>query len=223
MKYVSYMRVSTDRQGKSGLGLEAQRAAIAAHLHDVQPVGEFVEVETGRRKDRPQLDAAMIACRRRKATLIIAKLDRLTRSAHFLLTIVESNVPVVFCDLPHIPTGPVGKFLLTQMAAVAELEAGLISARTKAALAAAKARGTRLGSPRPEAGSAAGSALGAAACVAQARKRAAEVLPEITAIRSGGVITLLGIAAELNARGIASARGGEWSASTVTRVLNRAG
>lgn len=114
-KFVAYYRVSTDRQGKSGLGLEAQRIALNA-------------------------------CRGHRATLIIAKLDRLARNARFLLSLIDSDVNVLFCDLPQL-TGPMGRFVVTQMAAVAELEAGLVSERTKQALQAAKARGQKLGNP----------------------------------------------------------------------------
>lgn len=146
---VTYLRVSTERQGRSGLGLEAQREAVAKALRDGgrELAGEFVEVESGRLNDRPQLREALAVCRLTGATLIVAKLDRLSRDARFLLSVVEGagEGGVVFCDLPTIPAGPVGKFLVTQMAAVAELEAGLISQRTRAALDAAKARGTRLG------------------------------------------------------------------------------
>ena len=143
-RFVAYYRVSTDRQGKSGLGLDAQRVAVTKYVAGVGGVvaAEFEEVESGKRNDRPQL----AACRARRAALVIAKLDRLARNARFLLHVVEGTgeAGVVFCDLPSVPPGPVGKFLLTQMAAVAELEAGLISQRTRAALAAAKARGTKL-------------------------------------------------------------------------------
>ena len=150
-RFVSYLRVSTDGQGRSGLGLEAQRQAVAAHVAQAggEPVAEFQEVESGKRADRPQLAAALAACCTRRAVLVIAKLDRLARNARFLLSVVEGSgeAGVVFCDLPTVPAGPVGKFLVTQMAAVAELEAGLISQRTRAALAVAKARGVKLGNP----------------------------------------------------------------------------
>ncbi len=155
-RFVAYYRVSTDRQGRSGLGLDAQRAAVAKYVAGAGGVvaAEFEEVESGKRADRPQLAAALAACRARRAALVIAKLDRLARNARFLLHVVEGTgeAGVVFCDLPSVPPGPVGKFLLTQMAAVAELEAGLISQRTRAALAVAKARGTVLGNPRLRAG-----------------------------------------------------------------------
>jgi len=134
-QFVAYYRVSTDRRGKSGLGLQAQCDAMAQYVAGARGVvaAEFEEVESGKRNDRPQLAAALAACRARRAALVTAKLDRLARNARFLLHVVEGTgeARVVFCDLPQVPPGPVGKFLLTQMAAVAELEAGLISQRTR--------------------------------------------------------------------------------------------
>jgi DNA invertase Pin-like site-specific DNA recombinase len=145
-KFVSYYRVSTDRQGRSGLGLEAQTEAVEQRLNGGrwQLVAEFVEIESGRRAKRPQLDAALAACKKHKAKLVVAKLDRLSRNVSFLLKLIDSGVEVLFADLPEL-NGAIGRFMLTTMASVAELEAGLISERTKAALKAAKARGVRLG------------------------------------------------------------------------------
>jgi DNA invertase Pin-like site-specific DNA recombinase len=145
-KYVAYYRVSTDRQGKSGLGLEAQKDAVQARLNGGrwQIVDEFTEVESGKRASRPQLDAAIAACKKHKARLIVAKLDRLSRNVAFLLKLIDSGVDVLFADLPEL-NGAMGKFVLITMANVAELEAGLVSERTKAALKAAKARGVKLG------------------------------------------------------------------------------
>src|SRR5690349_10952235 len=145
-KFVSYYRVSTDKQGKSGLGLDAQKAAVSDRLNGGrwQIVGEFIEVESGKRASRPELDAAIAACKKQKATLIVAKLDRLSRNVSFLLKLIESGLEVFFADLPEL-NGAMGKFVLITMANVAELEAGLISERTKAALKAAKARGVKLG------------------------------------------------------------------------------
>jgi DNA invertase Pin-like site-specific DNA recombinase len=135
--FVSYYRVSTSKQGKSGLGLEAQRAAVETYLNGGkwQIVAEFVEIESGRRSDRPQLDAALAAARLHRAPLVVAKVDRLTRSVAFLSRLLEAGVDVRFADLPSIE-GATGRFMLQQMASVAELEAGMISVRTKAALAA---------------------------------------------------------------------------------------
>jgi DNA invertase Pin-like site-specific DNA recombinase len=215
-KFIAYYRVSTDKQGKSGLGLEAQRIAVLAHLNGSHPVAEFTEVESGGRKDRPQLQAALAACRRHKARLIIAKLDRLSRSVAFISALLEAGVDFVACDMPMA-----NKLTIHILAAVAEHEREMISARTKAALAAAKRRGVRLGSPRPEVGAAVGRARGASAMALQAQRLAIEVLPVIAEIRRAGTVTLSGVAAALNERGIVSARGGTWSASTVARVLAR--
>jgi DNA invertase Pin-like site-specific DNA recombinase len=143
---VAYYRVSTQKQGRSGLGIQAQREAVAHYLDGGawQIIAEFTEVESGRRKDRPEFDRALAAARLHRAPLVVAKVDRLTRSVSFLSRLLEAGVDVRFADLPSIE-GPTGRFMLQQMASVAELEAGLISTRTKAALAAAKARGKKLG------------------------------------------------------------------------------
>src|SRR4051794_13714833 len=148
-KFVSYLRVSTDKQGRSGLGLEAQREAVKRYLDggEWKLLAEYVETETGKRADRPKLKAALAHAKAIGATLVFAKLDRLTRNVDLLRALVTSDVDLVFCDVPHVPPGAMGRFLLTQMASVAELEAGLISERTKAALAAAKRRGVKLGNP----------------------------------------------------------------------------
>src|SRR5829696_8385424 len=142
--FVSYLRVSTDRQGRSGLGLEAQRKAVADFLDGGQweLIAEFVEVECGKRDDRPKLAEAMALCRLHNATLVIAKLDRLSRDAHFLLGLQKAGVRFVAADMPEANEMVVGI-----MAVVAQAERKMISARTKAALAAAKARGVQLGRP----------------------------------------------------------------------------
>jgi DNA invertase Pin-like site-specific DNA recombinase len=227
-RFVAYYRVSTDKQGRSGLGLEAQKATVGALVAQGggRLVGEYEEVESGKLNARPQLAAALVACRTRGATLVIAKLDRLARNAHFLLSIVEGSGEggVVFCDLPQVPPGPVGKFLITQMAAVAELEAGLISQRTKAALAAAKARGVKLGGPRIFRGFDGEVARrGRASQTARSGQRADEVLPYIRAAQAAGCQTLREIAAALTARGIKPPMGGDvWHTSQVFRILARA-
>lgn len=224
-RFISYLRVSTDRQGKSGLGLEAQREAVANYLNGGQweLVAEVVEVESGRRHDRPQLEAALSACRLHRATLVVAKLDRLARNAKFLLHLIDSSVDVVFCDLPHVPSGPTGRFLLTQIAAVAELEAGLISQRTKAALAAAKVRGVKLGSPGnlTADGQARGAEMGRAASVARANSRAADLQATIRQLMAQGITSASSIARKLNEAGVPTARGGLWQAVQVQRVLRR--
>lgn len=225
-RFISYVRVSTQQQGRSGLGLDAQREAVTTYLNggNWSLVREYVEVESGKRIDRPQLAAALAHAKAIGATLVFAKLDRLARNARFLLGIVESGANVVFCDLPNVPPGPTGKFILASMASVAELEAGLISQRTKAALAAAKARGVRLGNPN---GAAHLRDLGNAAAAAGARRaaenRAADLAPLVASIRDAGHTSLAAIAAELNSRGILTARGAKWHSSTVRNLLARVG
>jgi DNA invertase Pin-like site-specific DNA recombinase len=226
-KFIAYYRVSTDKQGKSGLGLEAQRGAVTAYLNggNWKIVGEFTEVESGKRADRPQLDAALKAARLHRAPLVVSKVDRLTRSVAFLSKLLEANVDVRFADLPQIE-GPTGRFMLQQMAAVAELEAGMISARTKAALARSKKKlgGVRI---RKSDGkrvviSAATQASGAAANEQRAAARAADIGPTIKELQAAGGTSLRAIAAGLNAAGIPTARGqGRWSAVQVSRTLAR--
>jgi DNA invertase Pin-like site-specific DNA recombinase len=228
--FVAYARVSTQQQGRSGLGLEAQEAAIRGflRLEDRLLAPIYVEVETGKRDDRPKLAEALARCRKTGATLLVAKLDRLARNARFLLSVVEGTGEggVVFFDLPTLPAGPVGKFMLTQMAAVAELEAGLISQRTKAALAAAKARGMKLGGDRgnrpatPE-GSRKGTKASAERRSQAAGQHAHSILPAVEELRAAGATSLNQIAAGLTARGVAAPRGGAWTATAVRRALAR--
>ena len=148
-EFVCYYRVSTGRQGKSGLGLDAQRTAVEAYRNggDRTIVEEFTEVESGKNSDRPALDQALSAARLHRAALVVSKVDRLTRSVAFLSRLLEAGVDVRFADLPQIE-GATGRFLLQQMVAVAELEAGMISKRTKDALAQARKRGVYLGGRR---------------------------------------------------------------------------
>lgn len=223
-RLIAYYRVSTERQGRSGLGLDAQREAIRAFAATQGGAisAEFTEIESGKNNDRPQLGEALRACRMTGGTLVVGKLDRLARNARFLLSIVEGSGDggVVFCDLPTVPAGPVGKFLITQMAAVAELEAGMIAARTKAALAAAKARGVSLGGWRG--GPKVNPASGRAARTVNAETFAAAIGPIAAALRDEGK-SLRQIGAELAERGIRTAQGGAWSADAVRRVLRRSG
>jgi DNA invertase Pin-like site-specific DNA recombinase len=221
---VAYYRVSTARQGKSGLGLEAQRQAVAGYLNggDWTIVGEYTEIESGKRAvDRPELDKALAAARLHRACVIVSKVDRLTRSVSFLSRLLDAGVDVRFADLPQIE-GATGRFLLQQMVAVAELEAGMISARTKAALAAAKRRGTPLGGDRGVKPSAKTRAKAAAAVTARASARAKDIEPTIRELQAAGATTLQAIAAGLNERGIPTARGdGTWSPVQVKRVIDR--
>lgn len=141
-QYVAYLRVSTQKQGFSGLGLEAQREIIHNYLHGTNPIAEFVEVESGRKSDRPKLKEALALCRKDGATLIVAKLDRLARSVSFLSGLLESDVEIVFCDFPQA-----NKMVLHIISAISQYEAELIAARTKASLQAKKSRGFKLGNP----------------------------------------------------------------------------
>jgi DNA invertase Pin-like site-specific DNA recombinase len=222
--FLAYYRVSTGKQGKSGLGIEAQRQAVANYLNggNWRIVGEFVEVESGRRSDRPELDKALAAARVRQLPLVVAKVDRLTRSVAFLSRLLEAGVDVRFADLPAIE-GATGKFLLQQMAAVAELEAGMISARTKAALAAAKKRGKKLGGDRGARLTVKARAAGRAVLMARAQERASDLAATIKELQAAGCESLRAIAEGLEGRGIPAARGGKWSAVQVARLLDRAG
>lgn len=222
-RYVAYYRVSTAKQGRSGLGLDAQREAVARYLNGDgwEVIAEFTEVESGRRGDRPQLGQALGAARLHRCPLVVAKVDRLTRSVSFLSRLLEAGVDVRFADLPAIE-GPTGRFMLQQMAAVAELEAGLISGRTKAALAAAKARGKVLGGYRGAVLSDEARQAGRAVQMRRAHERAVDLQPIIRHLNECGVTTMTGIARMLNERAIPTARGGRcWTATQVARVLGR--
>jgi DNA invertase Pin-like site-specific DNA recombinase len=223
-RFVAYYRVSTSKQGRSGFGREAQEASVKAYLNGGRwkLIAEFAEVESGKRSDRPELDKALAACRLHRAKLVVAKVDRLTRSVAFLSRLLEAGVDVLFCDLPTIE-GPTGRFMLQQMASVAELEAGLISARTKAALAAAKARGRKLGGARSTKLTDAARALGRGIIAKRAADKAADYAPVIREIQAEGTTPLSGIAALLTEMGIPTPGAqGTWQAVQVGRVLARA-
>lgn len=211
-RFVAYYRVSTDRQGRSGLGLDAQRQAVRQRLDGGtwQLLAEFTEVESGKRVKRPQLDAALAACKKQKAKLIVAKLDRLARNVRFLLTLLDSGVEVLFADMPQV-SGAMGRFMLTSMAAVAELEAGLVSERTRAGLAAAKRRGTKLGVT--------GMQL-AARYRTEALARAKQLAPMIRGLQQRR-LSMRGIAAELAKRKVPTPRGGRWHPQLVSRIIER--
>jgi DNA invertase Pin-like site-specific DNA recombinase len=213
-RFIAYYRVSTDRQGKSGLGLDAQKKAVEDYLNGGpwQLVGEFTEIESGKRSDRPELEKALEACRRQKAKLVIAKLDRLSRNLAFIATLMESSVEFVAVDNPHA-----SKLTVHILAAVAQHEREMISERTKAALQAAKARGKRLGNPKLSKAAARGTAAGKAA----ADQFAANVLPVIREIQASGVTSHNAIAAKLNERRVKTARGGRWSHVQVGMILAR--
>jgi DNA invertase Pin-like site-specific DNA recombinase len=217
---VAYIRVSTSQQGRSGLGIEAQREALSRFAKDAdfEIAAEFVEVETGKGSDaldrRPQLAGALAKARTLKCSVAVAKLDRLSRDVHFISGLMAHRVPFVVSEL-----GPdVDPFVLHLYAALAEKERALISGRTKSALAAAKAKGVKLGNPHIEA--ARDNAV--AAIKAEADRAAGNVLPIIAEIRKSGASTLRTIADALNARGVATPRGGRWHAMSVRNAMARA-
>ena len=220
IRAVAYYRVSTQRQGESGLGLDAQREAVRRFVGAGEIVAQFEEVESGRRSDRPALDAALREFRLRKATLVIAKLDRLSRSVSFLSKLMDENVDFVAVDMPSA-----NKLMFHVMAAVAEHERTLISERTKAALKAAKDRGVKLGGLRHDLSqfSQRGREKALRLRIEAADSRAIELGRVIAELNDQGVNSLMGIATALNDRHITAARGGVWSAGQVRRVIERAG
>jgi DNA invertase Pin-like site-specific DNA recombinase len=218
-KWISYLRVSTGRQGRSGLGLEAQRHAVNEFLNGGKwtLVKEYIEVESGKRTARPKLEEAIKTCRAYGAKLVIAKLDRLSLNAHFLLGLEQAGVDFVAADMPNANRLTVGI-----MAMVAEDEGRRISLRTKEALAAAKRRGTKLGGDRGVTPSAKARKLAAEALRERAASRAADIAPIIAELQAGGADSLRAIAEGLNQAGIPTARGqGKWSAMQVQRTLAR--
>ncbi len=212
--FVSYLRVSTERQGASGLGVDAQRSAIRRYVDLCQGklLLELVEVESGKRADRPVLEQAITFCKRNDATLLVAKLDRLSRTVSFMSRLIDTGVDFVAVDNPHA-----NKLMIHVLSAFAEHERDLIAARTRAALASAKTRGVRLGNPK----------------IADARIEAGKMIktnadlfcenvaPIIIQIRSSGITSLQGVAEALEARGIRTARGGQWHPATVRNVEQR--
>lgn len=210
--FVSYYRVSTEKQGRSGLGLEAQRHAVALFVAGKgNLLHEFTEVESGQRNDRPELKAALALCRKQKAILVIARLDRLARNVAFIANLMESNVEFVAVDMPYA-----NRLTLHILAAVAEHEREMISKRTKDALAAAKARGQRLGNPSP----ALARERARAVVMGNAQLFATTHAPLIRELRTGG-LTLRAIAQDLDRRNIPTARGGRWQAAQVRNILTR--
>lgn len=207
--FIAYYRVSTDRQGRSGLGLDAQKKAVLDHLNggSWKLQAEFTEIETGKRNDRPQLEAAIALCRRRKARLVIAKLDRLSRNLAFIAALMESGVEFVAADNPHA-----NKLTIHILAAVAQNEREMIAERTRAALAAAKARGVRLG------------VYGAKKLSKEnrrsANRRAKALSPIFKGMLSRG-LSANAMARELNSNAVVAARGKKWYPATVIRVLKR--
>jgi DNA invertase Pin-like site-specific DNA recombinase len=215
--FVSYFRVSTDRQGRSGLGLDAQRSAVASYIEGVpdgELLAEFTEIESGKRNDRPELAAALALCKKHNARLIIAKLDRLARNVFFIAGLMESGVEFVACDMPYA-----NRFTLHIMAAVAEHEREMIAKRTKDALAEKKKQGVRLGNPRP----AESLAKGRATMSRQRAARLASIQPtveKIGALSQQG-LSFRAIARDLNQQGIPSPTGKQWHDVTVKRAINQ--
>jgi DNA invertase Pin-like site-specific DNA recombinase len=207
--FVAYYRVSTDRQGKSGLGLEAQQKAVTDYLNggNWSVTGEFTEIETGKRNDRPQLARALAACRKHKATLVIAKLDRLSRNLAFIATLMDSGIEFIAVDNPHA-----NKLTLHILAAVAQHEREMIAARTRAALQASKARGTKLGRN--------GAENLAPLYRVEAEQRAKEFASVIAEYVAKGM-SARAIARELETRKVPTAKGGAWHTATVLRIMKR--
>jgi DNA invertase Pin-like site-specific DNA recombinase len=220
---IGYLRVSTKGQGESGLGLEAQRAAVGGYARQTgaHVAAWYTEVESGKLADRPELARALAHARRSKATLVVAKLDRLARNVAFLSALMDSTVPFVACDNPHA-----NRLTLHILAAVAEAEALAISQRTKAALAAYKARGGKLGAELPQcrnltaAAVAKGNARSAESRARMAREAYADLAPLMRELRDKG-LSLQAIAEELNRQGHTTRRGLPWNAVQVSRVLER--
>lgn len=220
-KFIAYYRVSTLKQGASGLGLEAQQESVRAYLNGGRwkMVAEFTEIESGKRNDRPALAQALSLCELHKATLLVAKMDRLARNVHFISSLMESGVEFTAVDFPQA-----NRLTIHILAAVAEHEAAMISARTKAALAAAKARGVKLGGDRGNILqiAATGSKAGLAVRQAKAARRDANLLPVIKRYQDEGASTLRQIADKLNEDGIDTPRGGgQWSPAQVHRLWIR--
>lgn len=225
-KFVSYLRVSTQKQGTSGLGLEAQREAVSNYLNGGRwkLVEEVVEVESGKRSDRPELARALSLCRAHRATLLVAKLDRLARNVAFISALMEAGVAFQAVDLPNA-----NNLTVHIMAAMAEYEAKAISERTKVALAAAKARGTKLGAHSWKKGrqwevktvASKGNAESAKLRMLRADKFASDIKNFVWEATQHGQLSLREIAAFLNERSITTPRGGEWSAVQVQRIMDR--
>ena len=217
-RYVAYYRVSTQKQGKSGLGLEAQKEAVAQHVRrdGGKVVAEFREVESGKRADRPQLALALERCRLTRSTLIVAKLDRLTRDVAFLCRLRDSGVDFVAVDNPHATP-----LTVTILIAVAAAERRLASVSTKAALQAAKARGVKLGNPNGAKAFGARSRAGAVEALKAKADSFAQSLAGIVRPLLEAGLSLRKVAERLNAEGIVTAQGKAWQANSVKRLADR--
>lgn len=207
--YVAYYRVSTMRQGQSGLGIDAQKKAVTDYLDggECKLISEYTEVESGKKSRRPELEKAIRDCRQQRATLVIAKLDRLARNVHFISGLMQSKIDFVAADMPHA-----NNLIVHIMAAFAEFERDQISERTRKGLERAKARGVKLGTH--------GKVL-ARSNRAEAMARVKRLRPVIRQIRKTGKSSVRAIMDELNARGIKAARGDQWHPQTVSVLLHR--
>lgn len=210
-RYIAYYRVSTDRQGRSGLGLEAQRRAVAEFVtgQGGALIAEYTEIESGRKSNRPELRAALEFCRQKKAQLVTAKLDRLARNVAFVSGLMETGTAFVAVDMPHA-----NRFMLHVLAAVAEYEREMISKRIVEAMAVAKSRGVKMGNPRPLPSL----ARGRATIAQQLDAHQQLVQPLAAQLREEGH-SLRAIAAELNRRAVPTAHGRRWHPETVNRLL----
>lgn len=219
-RFVAYYRVSTDKQGKSGLGLQAQVEAVRKHLNggEWSLAAEFTEVESGKDNGRPELHKAIRAAKLYRAKLIIAKLDRLTRNVAFVSNLMESGVEFIAVDFPQA-----NRLTIHILAAVAEHEASMISQRTKAALGAAKARGTKLGGNRGAVIDDEARKASVAVRSAKAKDRATHILPIIEELKASGITSLGAVARELTVRRVPTSRGlTTWTSAGVSRVLEKA-
>jgi DNA invertase Pin-like site-specific DNA recombinase len=217
-KFVVYYRASAEWQSRSGLELKAQQDAVRSHLNsgECKIVAEFTEVESGKRKDRPKLAEALAACRVHGAKLIIAKLDRLARNVAFVSALMEAGVEFEALDFPQA-----NRLSIHILAAIAKHEAKVISERTKAALAAAKRRGVKLGGFRGAKITAKARRAGIKTIQARADARAADLAPIIRELLATRITSLRRIADELNRRGIRTPRGKQWLAGSVSQLLTR--
>ena len=218
IKYIAYYRVSTVKQGQSGLGLEAQKASVADYLSTAKGelINEFTEIQSGKKNNRPELDKALRKCRLTGATLLIAKLDRLSRNAAFLINLQNSAIEFVACDMPEANALTVGL-----MACLADYEREMISNRTREALKAAKARGVKLGNPKLDQVRYTDTTAAREAKSIKAKERNTEILEVVKEIKQGaGRLSLRDIANQLNNAGYTTARGKSWQATSVMRVLN---
>ena len=219
-KYVAYLRVSTLKQGYSGLGLEAQKEIIQNHLHEITPIAEYTEIESGRKTDkgRPQLRNALEHCRKEGAVLIVAKLDRLARNVSFLSSLLENDVEIVFCDFPQA-----NKLVLHILAAISQYEAELIATRTRQALAAKRAKGTKLGNPehllnKHEEAIANSNNTNREKAKANPNNKRAVALLKVLVNQD---ITLNQMAEILNREGFVTSKGFQFSPSTIYKLIKR--